>query len=209
MATRKKQYQYWRQGEIPLQEEFMKVHAELNDLELPESYNQVMRVMVTIQHMLLTHSRFMLPGIGVIGMSENPRRGIKVSSTTMWWSPGLLTVLAAAPGWENAPLNGYLTTEHLSKINWIISHIDAEDRKILTPNQFFNASDFGIEGTYESDEKMDFEMMVRRERAAKRQVQRAEALGVCNKPHKDLYIEYLQSLIEEPYVTFEEFNDTI
>jgi hypothetical protein len=131
---------------IPSADHFYKQHAEIHGLSYQEAYNEVLRVMRTFQFMLITHRYFMMPGIGILGLAMHPRRGLMVASVLKWWSPGILTVLAAAPGWENAPLNGYLTPELVKKVNRIISRIAEDKRSIPTRNHFYRNSDLGVPG---------------------------------------------------------------
>ena len=112
--------------------------------------------MRTMQHSLLMEPRFMLPGIGVIGLARGARKGLTLSSASLWWTPGLMNVIAAAPGWEAAPLNKYLDLEQLHRANEIISKIKRGARGILHPDQFYRASDFGLKDEIPSDAKMAY-----------------------------------------------------
>jgi len=196
---------FYRLGPIPLEEAFIKQHALLHDKTFEDSYGQVMQVMVTLQHMLLTNNRFMLPGIGVIGLSENAKRGISLSSSTLWWTPGLVNVIATAPGWENAPLNGYLTPELLTNINRLIAKLRSEDRKILSPKQFYDASDFNMEG-YTSDQKLEY---LDKANDEKRREARDNMVEIRKTRRKYLVeqltdrITYLEGLIDVPIEPFD------
>ena len=151
---RKGDYYTYASGYFPVEQDFIEKFSEVIDKPYEESYNQVMEVMRVVQEMLLQNKRFMLPGIGVIGLAENAKKGIVVASSTLWWTPGLLNVIAGAPGWENAPLNTYLTEDNVHSINTLVANMNGKIN--LSPFQFYNASDFGVEGEFLSDEKMEF-----------------------------------------------------
>lgn len=154
--TRKKAYFINAAGRPKGEEVFIETFSKLTGKPFEESYNQVMEVMRTLQEMLLSHKIFMLPGIGVIGLAENPKRGIVLSTATYWWTPGLLAVIGAFPGWENAPLNSYLTEENIDAINVLVARIPKEERVTLSPSQFFMSSDFGKQEGKLSDERLSF-----------------------------------------------------
>ena len=139
----------------------------------------------------------MLPGIGVIGLSENPKRGINISSTVMWWTPGLLNILAVSPGWENAPLNGYLTNDLLNKINMVITRLTAEDKILLSPNQFYRNSDFSLDDpdVPTSDERLRFFQARNDEKRANR-VEYIKSLRAIRKSKGKVTIEVYQDRIK-------------
>lgn len=146
----------WAHGSPPIEQDFVEQHVKLHDITYEQAYNEVYRCMRTTQEMLLTNSRFMLPGIGIIGLAENPIKGLVIASTTMWFTPGLLTVIARAPGWENAPLNPYLTDDNIHRINELVATINMEDSPTMTARQFYLASDLGGESEFMSDEKLEY-----------------------------------------------------
>lgn len=201
---------FWRQGAVPLEEAFIQRHSELTDTTYEDAYNTVFKVMVTLQDMLLNHPKFMLPGIGIIGVAENPRRGIIVSSSTFWWTPGFVTLLGAAPGWENAPLNKFLTVENVKTLNKHIAKIKSDKRQILSPNQFYQASDFDLEGVT-SDKALEWfehkEDVKRRDKQEMLQKNRT----IYNLTLRKSLIErirYLESKLpdEEPYDIGDEYD---
>jgi len=155
-SRRSSKYFAHKAGDFPLEADFINTFVETHNKSYEESYNQVMEVMRVVQEMFLRHKRFMLPGIGIVGLAENPRRGIVLASSSIWWSPGLLNVIAAAPGWENAPLNTFLTDANIHAINRLVANVASEERINLSQFQFFNASDFGREGDVLSDEKLEY-----------------------------------------------------
>ena len=141
---------------FPTADVFIKKHQEFYGLSKPEASNEVYQVMRTMQHMLLMNPRFMLPGIGVIGLARGARKGLTLSTASLWWTPGLMNVLAAAPGWEAAPLNKFLDLQLIHKANEIIAKIKKGSRSILSPEQFYQASDFGLPDEIPSDTKMRY-----------------------------------------------------
>ena len=193
MAARKGKYYFWRSGTLPLEEQFMERFAKMHSTSVPEAYNQVMQVMEVMQDMLLSHSRFMLPGIGVVGIANSPKRGIIISSTTLWWTPGLVNLLAVAPGWENAPLNCKLSHDNLTSLNKHITRMNSKDRILLSPSQFYQASDFNMEG-YTSDENMEYYLKQSEERWTQQKALQAHMINY-NKKHDK--VRYLEKLVKD------------
>jgi len=127
---------------------FIKRHAALHGMTYEESYEAVMKTMITLQDMLCTEPYFMLPGIGTVGIARGKNKMLRVSSSYFWWAPGLLTVMNAAPGWENAPLNSYLTDKHLQFIAKLHKRTKADKPDLLT----FTETQF----KHNSDRTMDY-----------------------------------------------------
>ncbi len=174
-SKRKPRDNFWAGSKTkPRDKVFIDRYVERWDVPYPEASDSVTKVMVTMQDMLLEHSRFMLPGIGIIGISKHPKRGLNLSTTTVWWSPGLANVLAVAPGWQEAPLNSFFTLDQLKHLNWIITRVEAKDKVLLSPHQFYAASDFNMEGIT-SDEKMEHYAKTFNEASKKNKEQLVEA----------------------------------
>lgn len=201
------QYQFWYNTKLPLSEDFMKQHAEINEQSLPDATNEVMRCMRTLQYMFLSHPKFTLPGIGVVGIAEDPYKGIVVSSASMWWNPGLVNVCSGSPGWENAPLNVYLDNDLLHKLNKIISRVHDESRKIYSPSMFYNASDITMDG-YTSEQTKEYREIKDKTKSKEFFLRNLKEQRLKKSRETKLWerIDYLESLIE-PEIELEPFTD--
>ena len=106
----------------------------------------------------------------------------------------------------------FLTPDLLTKLNQHLKKLRGVDKKILSPQQFYNASDFDMED-YTSDEALEDsqQAMSRRERAQIANLHRAnQARKVYNRTQMIDRIRYLESKLpdEEP-MNLEFYDDQI
>jgi len=182
--TRRKKKYYNYTGNYPTEQVFIENYSNTFSVPYHDAYNIVMDVMRIVQDMFLTHRRFMLPGIGVVGIAENVKRGIVLASSSLWWTPGLVNVLARAPGWENAPLNTYFSRENINSLNSLYADLASRDKILFSPKQYYDASDFGVEGEATSDQKLAYYAKKQAETDKKREKRARFAVDVLKEGYR-------------------------